>query len=53
MYDLPRFALAKVALHFSLRAQRPLLKEGRSGFPWNRLVHESPNFKQSVRAQPP
>ena len=28
MSDLPRFALAKVALHFSYRAQRPLLKEG-------------------------
>ena len=47
MSDLPRFALAKVALHFSLRAQRDLAFLGK------RLVHESPNFKQSVRAQPP
>jgi len=42
MSDLPRFALAKVALHFSYRAQRPLLKEGIScGSLANRLAHQS------------
>jgi len=47
MSDLPRFALAKVALHFSYRAQRPLLREGISSSLKERLFHQSPNSKRT------
>jgi len=34
MYDLPRLALAKVALHFLRGLSDPSLKEGISSVPW-------------------
>ena len=48
MYDLPRSALAKVALHFSWRAQRPLLREGISSFPWKPASPSVPKFQVVV-----
>jgi len=42
MSDLPRFAVAKVALHFSYRAQRPLHKD--LGEFFQKIVPEGPAY---------